>query len=457
MPHAICFLVVLGVCALDGSGVLGGYMEDTYPASVIEDAHLNTIQLLEKYKHPAETHQVTTDDKYILTLHRIARPGAKPVLLVHGLEDTSSTWIVMGPESGLGYFLYANGYDVWMGNVRGNRYSKGHVKLNPNTDKSYWSFSWHEIGMYDLPAMIDGVLQKTGYQKLSYFGHSQGTTSFFVMASSRPEYNAKIHLMSALAPVAFMKHMKAPLMGMARMGMNMFGDNFELFPHSEVFLNHCLSSAAMLKTCMRFYWQIVGKNREEQNMTMFPVVLGHLPGGCNIKQALHYLQLQKSDRFCQYDYESKENQRLYGRSTPPDYRLERINAPVALYYGSNDYLSAVEDVRRLAKVLPNVVENHMYRKWNHMDMIWGISARRSIQPRILQVMQYWETGGGAKDATTGSPVEEDVPQLTTETPIEEGTTQGDEKVGSVQGNEEQEGHAEETEPVQVTTSPTSEL
>lgn len=72
-------------------------------------------------------------------------------------------------------------------------------------------------------------------------------------------------------------------------------------------------------------------------------------------------------------------------------------------------------------------------------------------------MQYWETGGGGtKDATTGSPVEEDVPQLTTETPIEEGTTQSDEKIGNIQGNEEQ-GHAEETEQVEVTTSPTSEL
>ncbi|KAH8410559.1 hypothetical protein KR009_001778, partial [Drosophila setifemur] len=414
MRHAIEVFAVLWLLTLDHHLVLGGFAEDNYPAGVLEDARLTTLQLLQKYKHPSETHEVTTEDKYVLTLHRIPRRGAKPVLLVHGLEDTSSTWLVMGPHSGLGYFLFDNGYDVWMGNVRGNRYSRAHSKLNPNTDRAYWSFSWHEIGMYDLPAMIDGVLEKTGYQKLSYFGHSQGTTSFFVMASSRPEYNAKIHVMSALAPVAFMRHMKAPLLGLARMGINVFGESFELFPHSIILLNQCLSSAGMMKTCLRFYWQIVGKNGEEQNMTMFPVVLGHVPGGCNVKQALHYLQLQSSDRFCQYDYEPRENQRIYGRSSPPEYRLERITAPVALYYGSNDYLSAVEDVQRLAKMLPNVVENHLYKKWNHMDMIWATSARRSIQPRLLSVMQHWESGEGCKVGNTGSPVEEEVTQFTTE-------------------------------------------
>ncbi|KAH8287808.1 hypothetical protein KR018_000554 [Drosophila ironensis] len=430
MGHAIRVLAALWVFGIVCSRiwVLGGFAEDTYPASVLEDAHMTTLQLLQKYKYPGESHQAITEDKYVLTLHRIPRAGAKPVLLVHGLQDTSSTWILMGPHSGLAYYLYDNGYDVWMGNARGNRYSRAHMKLYPSTDKAFWSFSWHEIGMYDLPAMIDTVLEKTGHQKLSYFGHSQGTTAFFVMASSRPEYNDKIQLMSALAPVVFMRNMKAPLISVGRVGVNVLGGSYELLPHSFLILNQCLSSGGMMKTCIRFYWQIVGKDREELNETMFPVVLGHIPGGCNAKQVMHYIQLQTSDRFCQFDYDPKENQRLYGRSTPPDYRLERITAPVALYYGTNDYFAAIEDVRRLAKALPNVVENHMYRKWNHMDMIWAISGRRTIQPRILKALQYWEANRNHSGVTTESAQEEEeeVTQSTMPTTSEssvEATTQ----------------------------------
>lgn len=72
--------------------------------------------------------------------------------------------------------------------------------------------SWHEIGLYDLPAMIDFILLMTNQEQLSYVGHSQGTTSFFVMASMRPDYNKKIKLMVALAPVVYMDHMRNPLM-----------------------------------------------------------------------------------------------------------------------------------------------------------------------------------------------------------------------------------------------------
>lgn len=60
------------------------------------------------------------------------------------------------------------------------------------------------MGNYDLPAMIDHVLEKTGAKKVTYVAHSQGTTQFFVMGALRPEYNDKISVFSALAPVAFL-------------------------------------------------------------------------------------------------------------------------------------------------------------------------------------------------------------------------------------------------------------
>lgn len=63
--------------------------------------------------------------------------------------------------------------------------------------------SYHEIGIYDIPANIDYILLNTNQQRLQYIGWSQGCTSYFVMASMRPEYNAKVELVSAFSPVAY--------------------------------------------------------------------------------------------------------------------------------------------------------------------------------------------------------------------------------------------------------------
>lgn len=128
-----------------------------------------------------------------------------------GLLCSAADWIVAGPDKALGYILADEGYDVWLGNARGTTHSRKHVKYNPDTDREFWMFSWHEIGIYDLPAVIDYILEQTARDQLYYVGHSQGTTSFFVMMSERPEYNNKVKVMAALAPVAFMRHVKNPL------------------------------------------------------------------------------------------------------------------------------------------------------------------------------------------------------------------------------------------------------
>lgn len=100
-----------------------------------------------------------------------------------------------------------------MANNRGTHDSRHHISLNPagKQKKEFWSFSWHEIGVYDLPAAVDYTLETAKKTKLHYIGHSQGTTAFFVMASELPEYNKKIILASALAPVTFLQNIKSPL------------------------------------------------------------------------------------------------------------------------------------------------------------------------------------------------------------------------------------------------------
>lgn len=150
-----------------------------------------------------------TADGYILGLFRInsgkiTNNSTKyPVLLVHGLLTSAESFIFVGPNRSLPYLLSDRNYDVWLVNSRGTLNSRRHRTLNPDTDRDFWLFTWHEVGVYDLPAIIDFILTKTSKKKLFYIGHSQGTTAFFVMASERPEYNKKIQLSVQLAPTVY--------------------------------------------------------------------------------------------------------------------------------------------------------------------------------------------------------------------------------------------------------------
>lgn len=111
----------------------------------------------------------------------------------------------------LGYILADAGYDVWMGNTRGNDYSRNHTTLNPDLHPAFWDFTFHEIGIYDLPAIIDYILEKTNNNGVYYCGHSQGSTSFYIMGSERPAYNNKIIVYVHSAPIAYSGHFGSPV------------------------------------------------------------------------------------------------------------------------------------------------------------------------------------------------------------------------------------------------------
>lgn len=41
-------------------------------------------------------------------------------------------WFLDSPEESLGFVLADHGFDVWVGNVRGTRWSHGHISLSEN-------------------------------------------------------------------------------------------------------------------------------------------------------------------------------------------------------------------------------------------------------------------------------------------------------------------------------------
>jgi pimeloyl-ACP methyl ester carboxylesterase len=166
-----------------------------------------------------ESHTITTEDGYILELYRIPgtinevqMEGASPkpaVLLQHAMECDMMEWVLNDYERAPAFILAREGYDVWLGNNRGTKYGLQHVSLDPKS-AAFWDHDWEQMGVYDVPAIVDKILDVTGLENVSYVGHSEGTTQFMVGSSLKPDYfKEKINFAGLLAPIARLDHNEA--------------------------------------------------------------------------------------------------------------------------------------------------------------------------------------------------------------------------------------------------------
>ncbi|XP_075538765.1 gastric triacylglycerol lipase-like isoform X2 [Dermacentor variabilis] len=291
-----------------------------------------TIETLVRSKgYPFEAHEVATEDGYLLQLHRVrhgrdghcganvtggACCGRKPVFVMTGLLADSASIVLDFPKQSLGYVLADNGYDVWLGNVRGNTYGKKHKNLDVKS-KKFWNFSFHEHAIFDVPAQVDYVLKETKHKDLLYIGVSQGTLIFFTMLSEKPWYNDRIKAFAGLAPFFKLAHLKVPPLAV-------------FSPYAEAPLSR------------------------------IPVYLCHMPAGTSMKNIIHYDQLVISKKFQKFDYGAFYNKDYYGKRSVPEYELSNVQTDLGIFWSAGDEFVPPEDVRELLASLQRHVKKSYY-------------------------------------------------------------------------------------------------
>ncbi|CAI8032080.1 Gastric triacylglycerol lipase [Geodia barretti] len=375
-----------------------GYREDP-------EVHMDAIQLITSKGYPAERHFVTTSDGYILQMHRIPYSPKHAInisrgvfFLQHGVLGCSTNWLTNLVNESLAFILSDAGYDVWMGNVRGNTYSRNHTHLTVH-DKAFWNFTFDQHALIDMPTMLTKVIDVTGQQRLFYVGHSQGTIMGFAGFTANQSLSSHIKVFFALAPVTTVQYIKGPITllspftGILEYILDTLGAG-EFLPNEE-FVDilvdfYCSWDEKDADNCRDVLFLLCGFDPANINTTRIPVYLSHNPAGTSVKNVVHYNQEYLSGKFRKYDYGTAGNMEEYGTPSPPPYNVTQLTIPTAIFTGGNDWLADPKDVDNLIPKISHVMINHTYvASYEHLDFIWGLNAPELIYSVLMELARKY--------------------------------------------------------------------
>ncbi|EAU33115.1 hypothetical protein ATEG_06571 [Aspergillus terreus NIH2624] len=387
--------------------------EEQFANSVAQASDFVDICALFGYE--PEEHIVQTKDGYLLGLHRLPyRKGEegtrvnqgkgstqkKVVYLHHGLLMCSEVWVCLTEEQRcLPFQLVERGYDVWLGNNRGNKYSKKSVRRSPSTNE-FWDFSIDQFAFHDIPDSITYILEVTGQPSLSYVGFSQGTAQAFATLSIHPVLNQKVDVFVALAPA------------MAPTGLpNHFVDSLMKASPNFLFLlfgrRSILSSTTMWQTVLYppIFVRIIDRslsilfNWKCANISRWQKLAGylHLFSFTSTKSVVHWFQIIRHKNFQFYDDEVHApfsvvaSERFY---KPVKYPTKNIKTPIVLLYGGSDSLV---DIDVMLKELPRGTTAKKIPKYEHLDFLWASDVEKLVFGHVFEALERY--GSSRDDAT----------------------------------------------------------
>ncbi|KAF6206062.1 hypothetical protein GE061_017287 [Apolygus lucorum] len=386
----VCGAVAAGLCQSRGKTI--------FPRTF----GLNSIRLLiEGNGYGYENYTVTTEDGYLLNLNRIVHPNRTgsdrgyPLLLVNGYFMQSEAWLVQQElDSNLGFVFADKGYDVWLGDQRGTERSKGHI--NQTIDESkLWDFTYHETGVYDFPAFIDFILNKTNHEDLIFSCMSLGCTFHSVLGSKRPSYNQKIRAAIYFVPVISNNRQPEELNSFVYLMLRTVPALTEISEKSGRIEWH--PNLGNLKKEFYHVCRLLGYNLYR---LFAKIMFGsgfHIPhekmcnvialsmGGASSRVTKHIVQVFDNAGFSEFDYGREENLKKYGTALPPLYDLKKITTPIAFYYSDIDQFTSPKGLQKTIKLLGGPSYTCELPNFNHLDVAAG-STFRFVLPDVINLL-----------------------------------------------------------------------
>lgn len=219
---------------------------------------------------------------------------------------TAESWVVHTDKSPA-FTLARAGYDVWLGNSRGTKHSRNHQYWDPNEDYEYWQFSWEQMAVYDLPKAIDYVREQTGREKISYVGHSQGTSQMFAaLGMDQDFWKKRVNLFVALAPALVPKTDSALFKSAAILETILekrlaSAKIYELY--GQDWIRYEKTVRALIPTFDFDLTQVSGSTEDDGDDKEFNdpeqalIFSAHFPAGSSVRCLVHFGQLINAKKF----------------------------------------------------------------------------------------------------------------------------------------------------------------
>ena len=227
-------------------------------------------------------------------------------------------------------------------------------------------YTFYEMGKYDVPANVDFVLKQTNNTKLSFIGHSFGTSQMFsALAFNHGNIKDKVDVFLAMAPVT-RTDTTNPLF--LQIVANI---NFLQWTLYKLFIYEFFGpdQQQLIQSFCKFKWMSESFCATEidllevRHMRFEPERVSPqeqtIQNSISVKSMIHMMQINGKG-FLMFDYYNQNEDRNmleYGQSTPPHIPIETIKEPnIILYVGTKDDISTLHDAKWLNDEVESISE-----------------------------------------------------------------------------------------------------